>query len=70
MSFALDVCSICTRHIGMGFSGVPNRRMNLARKLSVCNSNFNSSKEMSVGMPFKTTLRGRSEGSEKVWKSA
>lgn len=58
-----------TRHKGMGFSGVPKRRMNEVEKPRVSSSRLISSTGMSVGIPFKTTLTDRSSGRENVWNS-
>lgn len=58
----------CTKHMGIGLSTVPKRRMYLVVRLCVSSSLFSSSGVMSVGSPFITTLMVRSSGKLKVWK--
>lgn len=60
MSLEFELWLMCTRHIAMDFSGVPKWRMNLTQKLYAWSSNFISSNEISVEMPFKIALRARS----------
>lgn len=67
LEFVFD--AMCTTHIGIGFSGVPKRRMNFTEKPRVSSSPWTSSTGISFGMPFRTTLRERSSGSENVWNS-
>ncbi|KAL4132656.1 hypothetical protein QTP88_009775 [Uroleucon formosanum] len=53
------------RHNGMGFSEVPNLRINLTQKPRVSSSSLTSTVGMSVGIPLRTTFRERSSGREK-----